>query len=236
MRLKACLAAALAALLALAPLPAMASDDPLADLAQAKADLKAAKAALVGYEGTGALGFYRHEGATDAVRVLTDPSVTKYQDHIRLDDPDGPTALSKVRSALGFVEECNRLRAGEGLDALEVSDTAMAVAEAQDSYYMYDEDWNENDGSRHKLQFFSQAENLDLTGEDPFNAWYTEEKESYDEQKEEGIAKPKGVGHYLNIIKENYYTTGFADGDANYTSYRNQVFSTRGHHLSHQWQ
>ena len=224
MRLKACLAAALAALLALTPLSAMASDDPLADLAQAEADLKAAKAALVGYEGTGVLGFYRHEGAADAVRVLTDPSVTKYQDHIRLDDPDGPTALSKVRSALEFVEECNRLRAGEGLDALEVSDTAMAVAEAQDSYYMYDEDWNENDGSRHKLQFFSQAENLDLTGEDPFNAWYTEEKESYDEQKEEGIAKPKGVGHYLNIIKENYYTTGFADGDANYTSYRNQVF------------
>lgn len=32
------------------------------------------------------------------------------------------------------------------------------------------------------------------------------------------------MGHYLNIIKENYYTTGFADGDANYTSYRNQVF------------
>lgn len=50
MRLKACLAAMLAALLALAPLSAMASDDPLADLAQAKADLKAAKAALVGYE------------------------------------------------------------------------------------------------------------------------------------------------------------------------------------------
>ena len=110
MRLKACLAAALAALLVLVPLSAMASDDPLADLAQAEADLKAAKAALVGYEGTGVLGFYRHEGATDAVRVLTDPSVTKYQDHIRLDDPDGPTVLSKVRSALGFVEECNRRR------------------------------------------------------------------------------------------------------------------------------
>lgn len=62
MRLKACLAAAMAALLALAPLSAMASDDPLADLAQAKADLKAAKAALVGYEGTGVLGFYRQRG------------------------------------------------------------------------------------------------------------------------------------------------------------------------------
>ena len=34
MRLKACLAAAMAALLALAPLSAMASDDPLADLAR----------------------------------------------------------------------------------------------------------------------------------------------------------------------------------------------------------
>ena len=223
MRLKACLAAALAALLTLAPLPAVASDGPMADLAQAKADLKAAKAALDGYEGAGVLGFYRHEGSTDAVRILTDPDVTKYQDHIRLDDPDGPTALSKVRSALEFVEECNRLRAGEGLDALEVSDTAMAVAQAQDSYYMYDKDWNET-ATTHVLQFMSQAENLDLSGDDPFDAWYTEEKESYDDQKADGVAKPKGCGHYLNIIRSGYTATGFADGDANDTSYRNQVF------------
>lgn len=204
MRLKACLAAALAALLALAPLSAMASDDPLADLAQAKADLKAAKAALVGYEDTGVLGFYRHEGATDAVRVLTDPSVTKYQDHIRPDDPDGPTALSKVRSALEFVEECNRLRAGEGLDALEVSDTAMAVAEAQDSYYMYDEDW---DMASHVKQFWGVSENIDDGRPDPFDGWYTEEKEDY-----ENGADKKDVGHYLNIIDKNFHITGFADG------------------------
>lgn len=224
MRLKACLAAALAALLALAPLSAMASDDPLADLAQAKADLKAAKAALVGYEGTGVLGFYRHEGATDAVRVLTDPSVTKYQDHIRLDDPDGPTALSKVRSALEFVEECNRLRAGEGLDALEASDTAMAVAEAQDSYYMYDEDWNENDGVHHKMQF-GVGENLDSSGDDPFDIWYTDEKADYEEQKADGIAHPVGVGHYLAIIHSHYTATGFADGSSNNTDYRVQDFT-----------
>lgn len=224
MRLKACLAAAMAALLVLAPLSAMASDDPLADLAQAKADLKAAKAALVGYEGTGVLGFYRREGATDAVRVLTDPSVTKYQDHIQLDDPDGPTALSKVRSALGFVEECNRLRAGEGLDALEVSDTAMAVAEAQDSFYMYDEDWNENDGVHHKMQF-GVGENLDSSGDDPFDIWYTDEKADYEEQKADGIAHPVGVGHYLAIIHSHYTATGFADGSSNNTDYRVQDFT-----------
>lgn len=203
MRLKACLAAALAALLALAPLSAMASDDPLADLAAAKADLKAAKAALVGYEGTGVLGFYRHEGATDAVRILTDPSVTKYQDHIRLDDPNGPTALSKVRSALEFVEECNRLRAGEGLDALKVSDTAMAVAEAQDSFYMYDEDW---DQVSHVKQFWGVSENIDDGRPNPFEGWYTEEKESY--KTNDGGE----TGHYLNIINKNYHITGFADG------------------------
>lgn len=203
MRLKACLAAALAALLALAPLSAMASDDPLADLAAARADLKAAKAALDGYEGTGVLGFYRHEGATDAVRILTDPSVTKYQDHIRLDDPDGPTALSKVRSALEFVEECNRLRAGEGLDALKVSDAAMAVAEAQDSYYMYDEDW---DQVSHVKQFWGVSENIDDGRPNPFEGWYTEEKESY--KTNDGGE----TGHYLNIINKNYHITGFADG------------------------
>lgn len=219
MRLKALLAAALAALLALAPMPAMASDDPLADLAAAKADLKAAKAALVGYEGTGVLGFYRHEEATDAIRILTDPSVTKYQDHIRLDDPDGPTALSKVRSALEFVEECNRLRAGEGLDALEVSDTAMAVAEAQDSYYMYDEWWNEN-GTDHEMQFTPMNENIDASGDDPFQYWYTDEKKEY----ENGDDDREDVGHYLNIIGNDYSATGFADGSANYTDYRAQDF------------
>lgn len=219
MRLKACLAAAMAALLALAPLSAMASDDPLADLAQAKADLKAAKAALVGYEGTGVLGFYRHEGAADAVRVLTDPSVTKYQDHIRPDDPDGPTALSKVRSALEFVEECNRLRAGEGLDALEVSDTAMAVAEAQNSYYMYDTWWNEN-GTDHEMQFTPMNENIDASGDDPFQYWYTDEKEEY----ENGDDDKEDIGHYLNIVGKNYSATGFADGSANYTDYRAQDF------------
>lgn len=223
MRLRTCLAAALAALLALTPLPAAASDDPLADLTKAQADLKAAKAALVGYEGTGILGFYRHEGSTDAARILTDPSVTKYQDHIRLDDPNGPTVLTKVRSALEFIKECNRLRAGEGLDALKVSDTAMAVAQAQDSYYMYDEEWNET-ASSHKLQFIPQAENLDLSGDNPFEGWYTDEKESYDKQKADGVVSPKGCGHYLNIIRDGYSTTGFADGDANDTSYRNQVF------------
>lgn len=219
MRLKALLAAALVALLALAPMPAMASDDPLTDLAAAKADLKAAKAALVGYEGTGVLGFYRHEEATDAIRILTDPSVTKYQDHIRLDDPDGPTALSKVRSALEFVEECNRLRAGEGLDALEVSDTAMAVAEAQDSYYMYDEWWNEN-GTDHEMQFTPMNENIDASGDDPFQYWYTDEKKEY----ENGDDDREDVGHYLNIIGNDYSATGFADGSANYTDYRAQDF------------
>lgn len=219
MRLRTCLAAALAPLLALTPLSAMASDDPLADLAQAKADLEAAKAALVGYEGTGILGFYRHEGSTDAVRILTDPSVTKYQDHIRLDDPDGPTALSKVRSALEFVEECNRLRAGEGLDALEVSDTAMAVAEAQNSYYMYDTWWNEN-GTDHEMQFTPMNENIDASGDDPFQYWYTDEKEKY----ENGDDDREDIGHYLNIVGKNYSATGFADGSANYTDYRAQDF------------
>lgn len=216
MRLKACLAAMLAALLALAPLSAMASDDPLADLAQAKADLKAAKAALVGYEGTGVLGFYRHEGATDAVRILTDPDVTKYQDHIRLDDPNGPTALSKVRSALEFVEECNRLRVGEGLDALEVSDTAMAVAEAQDSFYMYDEDWNDDDMAGHKFQYTPMRENLDMISDDPFDAWYTQEKKNFETGEGD-------TGHYKNIIRNGYYVTGFADGQGGEYDYYYRV-------------
>lgn len=216
MRLKACLAAMLVALLALAPLSAMASDDPLADLAQAKADLKAAKAALVGYEGTGVLGFYRHEEATDAIRILTDPSVTKYQDHIRLDDPNGPTALSKVRSALEFVEECNRLRAGEGLDALEVSDTAMAVAEAQDSFYMYDKDWNDDDMAGHKFQYTPMRENLDMISDDPFDAWYVQEKKNLETGEGD-------TGHYKNIIRSGYYVTGFADGRGGEYDYHYRV-------------
>lgn len=162
------------------------------------------------------LGFYRHEGAADAVRVLTDPSVTKYQDHIRLDDPDGPTALSKVRSALEFVEECNRLRAGEGLDALEVSDTAMAVAEAQDSYYMYDEDWNDDDMAGHKFQYTPMRENLDMISDDPFDAWYVQEKKNLETGKGD-------TGHYKNIVRSGYYVTGFADGQGGEYDYHYRV-------------
>lgn len=206
MRLKAFCAAALATVLALAAIPVQgATSGPLADLEAAQARLDAAEKALEGYEDTGMLGFYRHNGSADAVRILTDPDVTKYVDHVRLDDPDGPTALTKVRSALEFVKECNRLRVGEGLDELKVSDVSMAVAEAQDSYYMYDEEWNDDDTAGHKLQFAPMRENLDMLSTDPFDAWYVAEKENYETGEGD-------TGHYKNIIKNGYYVTGFADG------------------------
>ena len=212
-----------------------AQADELADLKAAEAHARdeyesavAARDALKpGYDqarsqiAKGSLGFFESRGSTDAVRVLTDPSVTKYQDHIRLDDPDGPTSLSKVRSALEFVEECNRLRAGEGLDALKVSDTAMAVAEAQDSYYMYDKDWNENDMAGHKFQYTPMRENLDMISDDPFDAWYTQEKKNLETGEGD-------TGHYKNIVRDGYVATGFADGRGGEYDYyyRTQDFIT----------
>lgn len=216
MRLKACLAAALAALLALAPLSAMASDDPLADLAQAKADLKAAKAALVGYEGTGRARLLPTRGGRGC-RSRPDRSVGhEIPGPHPTRRPGRPTALSKVRSALEFVEECNRLRAGEGLDALEVSDTAMAVAEAQDSYYMYDEDWNDDDMAGHKFQYTPMRENLDMISDDPFDAWYVQEKKNLETGKGD-------TGHYKNIVRSGYYVTGFADGQGGEYDYHYRV-------------
>lgn len=53
---------------------------------------------------------------------------------------------------------------------------------------------------------YNCAENLAFgykNGRDPFDGWYTEEKENYDTQN------GKETGHYLNIISD-YNVTGFA--------------------------
>ncbi len=105
-----------------------------------------------------------------------------------------------------------------GLDELKVSDVAMVVAEAQNSYYMYDTWWNE-EGIDHELQFIPMGKHrrhrrrsvpvLVCGRKRELRKW-----ESDDE----------AVGHYLNIVDSDYYVTGFADGAANYTDYRAQNF------------
>ena len=84
---------------------------------------------------------------------------------------------------------------------------------------MHDTWWNEN-GTDHEMQFTPMNENIDASGDDPFQYWYTNEKEKY----ENGDDDREDIGHYLNIVGKNYSATGFADGSANYTDYRAQDF------------
>ena len=67
-------------------------------------------------------------GASQAVKVLTDPTVTEYLDAIHNGAKGDATTLDNMIEALKFIQEANQLRAKEGLQPLKVSDTLMAQA------------------------------------------------------------------------------------------------------------
>ena len=133
----------------------------------------------------GSFGFFSYVGAADALNALNN---AKYASSTVKGDPNDATSLSNMRKSFDFMRECNRLRAGEGLGELRVTDRLMAIAQS---------DLNWSDKNIAHSQQFNVGENLAWNYPDPFRGWYDEEKAS------------RG-GHYLNIVNSSYQTTGFA--------------------------
>lgn len=111
--------------------------------------------------------------------------------------------MDKMLETLQWLDECNRIRMAEGKRELQVSDTLMAMAQA-------DADWSRDNNNDH-ARIFPIGENLIWTsptsGYNPFDYWYTEEKGN--KVKGEGE-----TGHYENVINDNYAFTGFAISNA----------------------
>ncbi len=89
--------------------------------------------------------------ATDAIDVLTNPQTTTYIDAIKLGDENDATSLKNMAYALNWIQTANDYRIKHGLKPYKVSDTLMAMAQAN-------ADWSK-DHIAHSNQF-ATAENL----------------------------------------------------------------------------
>lgn len=131
-----------------------------------------------------------------------------------LDDPNDTITLPHFWMALDYIDQCNQIRASEGLTALGVTYSLMAISMVQADASSSLED---------HTGLFSVGENLSWgqipgvpLGQfmNPFYGWYT-------------LEKPSNGGHYQNIVNKDYTVTGFAVGTNNRTGYRSvfgQVF------------
>ena len=91
--------------------------------------------------------------------MLTDSSVSRYLEYTHIGAKDDATSLDNLLKALDMIDECNRLREGEGLEPLKVSETALAMAMVQANFAA-------NGNYFHNRQYDNAGENLDWNGED----------------------------------------------------------------------
>lgn len=211
--------AAVATLAACVVAPAAQADgpgDPDAAVAEAKAaydkavsDRDALKPARDKAQATldeGTIGYFRARGSTDAVRILTDPTVTKYAAEIGRDKTGTATRLDNMLKGLEFVREINGLRTGDNsaLKPLDVSDSLMAVAEAHWDHLIADPDTNIG-----HFRDWNIGENISCG-----TACFDQEKALYEQTHENN----SDTGHYLNIVNPDYVVTGAVD-DGSYQEF-----------------
>lgn len=174
----------------------------------------------------GTKNFFQYLKATGAVNELTNPR-DKVKDYTQLGyrGEDGKeadaTTLNNFNATFAYIEECNEIRKSLGLPELKVSAYLTAVAELNANYshvnFSHSEAYKDKCGEN--LAFGSGEANTDRS---PFKGWYDREKAIYDNLDEKyknmsayELSKKHHdiflqVGHYLNIIQEDYKYTGFA--------------------------
>lgn len=162
----------------------------------------------------GSLAYFRDRGDTAAVDALLNCAYKKYT---HIGNAADATRIEYMRQSFKFIRFCNELRKKHGLSELKVTRLLMAQAQANAnaSAITYD----------HTRQF-SGGENLAWGYSQPFDGWYTEERAIY--LKDQGASGE--VGHYLNIIRPKFQTTGFAisqygNGNDNNSDVCSQVFN-----------
>lgn len=177
-------------------------------------------------EQQGTAGFFRWLGvekndpdATRAYELLTtgkytDASGNSYDVSTKVDDY-GPffaetelnktgdaTTLKNLKATLPHIDRGNELRRNDdifpGRADLKINSLLMAGSELQTNAA--------NTVIGHRPEVI-QAENLAWGHSDPYNGWYTKEKNLY---KQEPVGHKSGTGHYKNLMNDTYAFTGFA--------------------------
>lgn len=138
----------------------------------------------------------------DALKVL---NLSPIKEYTHKGEAGDATSLQNMQDSVQWLKKCNELRAQNGLGALKVNYTLLAIAMTDANYSL---------SAMGHANKFNCGENLSWGYADPFKGWYDEEKAKYDA----GNRNQADVGHYLNIINpknqlvENitYGNTGFA--------------------------
>lgn len=103
-------------------------------------------------------------GAEEALDALNN---AYYKDGTEQGNVRDATSLENMKTALEWIKECNELRKSHGLSELMVSDRLMAISQSNTNASAYI--------LNHTHQF-GVGENLAWGYQNPFDGWYTEEK------------------------------------------------------------
>lgn len=213
------LAACLLAVLLL--VPSFAETDAEKQLADATAAYNEAEA----QSRKGTYGFFQWAGAENALKALDN---AKYKNLIAYGTAGDATSLDNVEAALDLIDRVNEYREKEGLPVMVVTDTMMAMAEADaDAFY---------DLGTAPKQFSVDgnriAENLGTfaNAAAAVENW-TGEKAVADEHPEYMSYSSSDwykVGHYYNLSQEKYVVTGAAVNTRLGNKFAQVYFSTAG--------
>lgn len=170
-----------------------------AKTAYEKAKPSAKEASLIGFlsDSKYGMGWSGTEAHIEALREdsMGTPNFDDCMKYTDIGAELDATSLDGLLFSLELFEEGNTLRNQEGASSLKISARAMLEAAIECNYYFYNND--------HLYFVGTCGSNLARYYYDPYDAWYTKEKNNY-------INGSGSTGHYLTMISKYYTYGGFA--------------------------
>ena len=155
----------------------------------------------------GSYGFFQWAGSESAVKALDN---AKYKNLIAYGTAGDATSLDNLEAALQLIDKVNEYRAKDGLPALVVTDTMMAMAEADaDAYYDLNTTPKQFTVNGNRI-----AENLGTFADagKAADSWYAEKTvaDEHPDYMDYNSSSWSKVGHYFNMSRAKHAVTGAA--------------------------
>lgn len=184
-----------------------AANAQVATLEQKVADCQAALTEAQAQNRRGSYGFFQWAGSKSAIEALDN---AKYKNLIAYGTAGDATSLDNLEAALDLIDKVNVYRKADGLKELVVTDTMMAMAEADaDAYYDLNTAPKQFTVNGNKI-----AENLGTfsNAAKAADSWHAEKKvaEEHPDYMSYSSSNWSKVGHYFNLSQKKYTVTGAA--------------------------
>lgn len=155
----------------------------------------------------GSLGFFEWAGSSNAANIIANPEATSNlpDTNTHLGARYDATSLDNMQLAINRMSYVNYYRMQESLPALYLYDTLVAQGQIQCNFAAQSIWWSGNPHAGNNGCVFPIGENLSYGYQNPFDGWYTEEKQEYDSAIAAGkTPDPNSTGHYQNIVNKGY--------------------------------